>query len=101
MADGGGIIITGIPVDDEANRARASALGFEGPWPAPYRGSALMECDMCGGRCHVGPKLQEVRILALAAGDDPPVLCLFCASLASAQGLTGLVVKLTDKEPGE
>jgi hypothetical protein len=96
-----GVIITGIPVDDEPNRARAAALGFEGPWPGPYRDSALMDCDLCGGRCHVGPKLQEARILALATGDDPPVLCLFCASAARAQGLTGSVVKLTDKKAGE
>jgi hypothetical protein len=96
-----GLIITGIPVDDPANRAHADVLGFHGPWPVPYLDSALMDCCLCGGRCHVGPKLQEARILALASGDDPPVLCLFCASAAHAQGLTGRVIKLTDKGPGE
>jgi hypothetical protein len=98
-----GIIITGVPADDPVNRAHADVLGYppDMPWPPPYKDSVLMDCYLCGGRCHVGPEVQKARTKAVEAGDDPPVLCLICAALASAQGMTGPFVKLTDKKAGE
>ena len=99
-----GIIITGVPADDPVNRAHADVVGYppDMPWPPPYKDSVVMDCYLCGGRCHVGPELQKARTDAINAGDDdPPVLCLFCASAAHAMGLTGSVIKLTDKKAGE
>lgn len=95
------IIITGIPVDDPANRAHAAAHGAQHiPWPVPYRDSVLMDCYACGGRAWVGPELQKARTRAVDAGDDPPVLCLLCAVLFTG-GDMPVIVKLTNKGPGE
>lgn len=95
------IIITGIPVDDPVNRAHAAAHGAQHiPWPVPYRDSVLMDCWLCSGRVYVGPELRKARVRAVGAGDDPPVLCLLCAALATAGTAPG-IVKLTDKGPGE
>lgn len=95
------LIITGIPVDNPVNRARAAAFGAQGiPWPPPYRDSAQMDCYLCGGRVWVGPELQKARTRAVDQGDDPPVLCLLCAALATA-GEEPVIVKLTGKGPGE
>lgn len=97
-----GLIIAGIPADDEVNRAHAAAHGFgDVPWQAPYRDSVLMDCYACGGRVWVGPELQKARTAAVNLGDDPPVVCLLCASLAHARGETGRVINLTDKKAGE
>ena len=97
-----GVIISAIPDDNPVNRAHAERLGVQGfPWPAPYKGSVLMECYMCGGRAHVGPELQKVRTRAVDAGDDPPVLCMLCAAVLTASGGTTTVVQLTDKRSGE
>jgi hypothetical protein len=95
------LIITGIPVDNPANRAYAAAMGAQDiPWPPPYRDSVLMDCYACGGRIYVGPELQKARTLAVDSGDDPPVLCLLCvAVITGGDGMT--VVSLTDKGPGE
>jgi hypothetical protein len=96
-----GLIITGIPVDDPVNRAHAAAHGAQDiPWPPPYRNSVQMDCYLCGGRVHVGPELQKARTRAVDEGDDPPVLCLLCAVLVTG-GEMPVIVKLTDKGPGE
>lgn len=95
------LIIAGIPVDDEVNRAHAAAHGAADiPWPAPYKDSVLMDCYLCGGRVHVGPELQKARTIAVNAGDDPPVLCLLCTAIITA-GDDPVIVKLTDKKTGE
>lgn len=94
-------IIAGIPADDPVNRAHAERHGVGGiPWPVPYRDSVLMDCYVCGGRVWVGPECQKARTAAVDLGDDPPVLCLLCAALATA-GDTRFVIPLTDKGPGE
>jgi len=56
-----GIIITGVPADDPVNRAHADVVGYppDMPWPPPYKDSVVMDCYLCGGRCHVGPELQR------------------------------------------
>jgi hypothetical protein len=95
------LIITGIPVDDPVNRAHAARHGAQDiPWPVPYKDSVQMDCYLCGGRAWVGPELQKARTRAVDAGDDPPVLCLLCAVLATG-GEMPVIVKLTDKKAGE
>jgi hypothetical protein len=95
-------IISAIPEDNPVNRAHAALHGAGGiPWPAPYKGSVLMDCYGCGGRAWVGPELQKARTALVDDGGDPPVLCLLCAAIATRDSGRTTIIKLTGKRAGE
>jgi hypothetical protein len=96
-------IISAIPDDNPVNRAHAALHGLaqDFPWPAPYKGSVLMDCYGCGGRAWVGPELQKARTALVDDGGDPPVLCLLCAAVATRDSGRTTIIKLTGKGAGE
>jgi hypothetical protein len=99
-------IISGIPVDDEVNRAYAKSLVRSGteppPFPRPYKDSVVFTCEHCDGRVNIGPRSVAARLDYLARGLDPIIMCLMCVAVMTKEDkLDVSIVQLTNQTSDE
>ncbi len=80
------LLIAGIPADDDRNRDHARRLHFHVDLPVPPPGSAPATCAACNSAMWIDPESQKLRAHVSAAGYQPALICLTCASLLTRSG---------------